>query len=203
MPFEVALGDAMSDALPVPYREIMDPDQTPEDFLPFLAAHRSVDLWFDDWTTDRKRAMIKQAPFLATIKGTPDASVRFLSFVDGTIIDTISYPSPFILDEAILDETPIDLPSFVAQYLVRIIIVSDPDAFAFDAGILDESFFIDPDTTKLTRCLVALRVAKAPETEIRVDFQHKRPLSLRDAPLIGGAHFVGENIDRLSLEGTP
>src|SRR5687768_3046002 len=201
MPFEIAISNAMSDTLPVPYREIMDPQQTPEDFLPFLAAHRSVDLWFDDWTVARKRDMIEQAPILATIKGTHDASVRFLSFVDGTIIDTISYPSPFILDEAILDETPIDLPSFVAQYLVKVVIDSEPDAFAMDAGILDESFFIDPDTTKLTRCLIALRVAKAPETEIRVDFQHKRPLSLRDAPLIGGTHFVGENIDRLSLEG--
>jgi P2-related tail formation protein len=203
LPFDIAIAEAMTDTLLVPYREIMDPQQTPEEFLPFLAAHRSVDLWFDDWAVQRKRDMITEAPVLASIKGTYDASIRFLAYVDGTIIDAITYPSPFILDEAILDETPIDLPAFVAQYLVKVVIIAESDAFALDDGILDESLIINPDTTKLTRCLMALRVAKAPETEMRVDFQHKRPLSLIDAPHIGGSHFVGEYVDRLSLEGTP
>ncbi|WP_348640128.1 phage tail protein, partial [Rhizobium sp. FKY42] len=39
--FEYALAAGMSDDLPVPYAQIMDPYQTPVRFLPWLAAHHS------------------------------------------------------------------------------------------------------------------------------------------------------------------
>lgn len=203
--FENAVAAAINDTLPVPLRQILDAAQTPEAFLPFLAAHESVDLWFEDWALPRKRAMVGEAMVLAALKGTRQGSIRYLAYVDGALLDVIAYPAPFIFDEAILDVTPIDLPSFVAQYLVKVVIDADPDSFVFDDAVLGEAILINPDTTKLERCLIALRVAKAPETEIRVDFQHMRPLSTLDAPLIGGAgtHYVGEYVDRKALEGTP
>ena len=65
--FERAGAAGLSDDRPVPYEEIMDPYRSPERFLPLLAAHHSVDLWYDDWPTARRREMIAQCAGVSTI----------------------------------------------------------------------------------------------------------------------------------------
>ncbi|MET0170903.1 MAG: phage tail protein I, partial [Agrobacterium vaccinii] len=109
--FELALASGMSDDLPIPYAEIMDPYRTPVRFLPWLAAHHSVDLWFDDWPDDRKREMIAQcagvstiypASPLAALKGTLAGLKRYLAFVDAEIVDRIAHPSRFTFGRAVI-----------------------------------------------------------------------------------------------------
>ena len=96
-PFERAMAAGMSDDLPVPYAQILNPYDTPVIWLPWLAAHHAVDLWFDDWPEARKREMIAQCagvstvypddPPLGELKGTLKGLKRYLEFVDATIVD--------------------------------------------------------------------------------------------------------------------
>ncbi|HWW46544.1 MAG TPA: phage tail protein I [Xanthobacteraceae bacterium] len=198
-PFEIALGEAMTDELPVPIRVIVDPAETPEEFLPFLAAHESVDLWFDDWSTDRKREMVGEAPVLATLKGTRDGSTRFLSYVDGTLLDVIAHPTRFVMGRAILGRTPIGHPAFVARYLVHIETFAPKRSFVMGRGVIGRARLKTPSREKFQRVLISLRVAKAPETEIRVDFRHKRMLTLTDAPPLDAGFYLGQYLDRSKL----
>ena len=197
--FEKALSYALSNTLPVPIRQIMDANQSPAAFLPFLAAHESVDLWFPDWTDARKRAMIIEAPTLAQKKGTRQGSIRFLTYVDGTLVDAMAYPSRFVLGRAVIGRTPIDLPAFVARYLVEVDTVKPPRSLVLTRGALGDRRLKTPSRDKLNRCLIALRAAKAPETQIRVDFQYERMLTIADAPLLDGSHHLGEYIPRTNL----
>ncbi|WP_319533423.1 phage tail protein I [uncultured Cohaesibacter sp.] len=119
MPIEKAMAAGMSDDLPVDYATIMDPYQTPAKWLPSLAAHYSVDLWFSDWPEERKREMIAQCAGLSTIypgeqlaelKGTLEGLKRFLWFVDAEIVDRIAYPCRFVLGRSSPSFTPLQFP---------------------------------------------------------------------------------------------
>ncbi len=197
--FEKALAAGMSDALPVPLRQMMDPATTPAQFLPWLAAHQSVDLWYSDWLTARKRLMIANAIRLARIKGTRQAAIDFLAYVDAEILDVISYPRPFVLGRGVLGRTPIGHKAFVARYLVRTSTVKPPRALVAGRGVLGRHPVKTPSREPILRALHALRVAKTPETQVRADFAHHRPLTLGDAPLLDGSHFLGEYVPRFKL----
>ncbi|WP_306180487.1 phage tail protein I [Rhizobium sp. AN73] len=127
--FEKALIAGMTDDLPIPYDVIMDPYRTPARFLPWLAAHHSVDLWYDDWSEERKREMIAQcaglstdypASPLAALKGTLVGLKRYLAFVDADIIDRIAHPARFTFGRAVIGRTPIAHQPFTAHYLVHV-----------------------------------------------------------------------------------
>lgn len=51
-------------------RRFKNPDECPEHLLSFLAFERSVDLWDDSWTIEKKRHVIKLAPEHHRHKGT-------------------------------------------------------------------------------------------------------------------------------------
>lgn len=197
--FEIAAGEAMTDELPVPIRVIVDPQQTPPEFLPFLASHDSVDLWFEDWPLQRKRDMVSEAITLAALKGTRQGSIRFVSYVDATLLDAISYPAPFVMGRAVIGRTPIGHPAFVARYLVKVETVTPPHAFVMGRAVLGRARLKTPSRDKFKRVLIALRVAKAPETEIRVDFGHHRPLQIDDAPPLDGTFYLGQYVARNRL----
>ncbi len=74
-PLEHALAATTSriDTIPVPVRNLWNPDLLHVDFLPFLAWALSVDAWDSNWTEDRKRHAIKAAIALHRVKGTPAA----------------------------------------------------------------------------------------------------------------------------------
>lgn len=57
-------------AVPVPVRELWNPDTCPAEFLPWLAWAFSVDRWEDDWTEAQKRAVIQNSIFIHRHKGT-------------------------------------------------------------------------------------------------------------------------------------
>lgn len=197
--FERAAGEGFSDVLPVPIREIVNPFQTPVAFLPFLAAHESVDLWFSDWVEARKRAMVAEAPVLARFKGTRHGAIRFLSYVDAEIIHAISYPARFVLGRAIIGHTPIGHPPFVARYLVKIVTHKPPRAHVIGRSPIGRRVLRTPSREPFNRALAALRAAKAPETEYRVSFAHKRPIQLSDGIPLDGSYRLGGYIDRRFL----
>lgn len=62
-------------AVPVPLRELVDPDSCPIDLLPYLAWALSIDTWSSDWPESIKRARVRQAIPIQRRKGTA-ASVR-------------------------------------------------------------------------------------------------------------------------------
>ena len=198
-PFEEAAASGLSDGLPVPLRLIMDPATSPEAFLPWLAAHRSVDLWYSDWSTARKRQMVADAIRLARLKGTRDAVVEFLAFVDGLLIDTVAYPERFIFGRAIIGRTPVNHQPYVARYLVKTTTFRQPRAFVFGRAVIGRSILKTPDREKLKRCMTAITVAKAPETEVRVDFAHKRQANFGDGFTFGGGLTFGRYLDRTVL----
>lgn len=197
--FEKAIARAMMDRLPVPLRQIMDPQTAPDEWLPFLAAHDSVDLWFPDWSDDRKRTVISNAINDAALKGTRAGSIEFLGYVDGTLLDTLAYPSPFIIGRGIMGRTPLGLSPFLAFYLIKVLTYAPKLCFVMGRSAIGTVADVTPDPTPLNRCLIALRVAKGPETEILVDFTFKRLLTLGDAPLLDGSHTLGDYVDRSQL----
>lgn len=70
-PLERALEQAaQAVALPRPIRDLWDPDTCPVDFLPWLAWGLSIENWRTDWPETVKRARIRDAIYIQTIKGT-------------------------------------------------------------------------------------------------------------------------------------
>lgn len=68
------LGD-----LPVPLRELMNPDTCPVDKLPWLASYMSVDSWNLDLSESQKRESIKSSISVHRVKGTIGAVRRALA----------------------------------------------------------------------------------------------------------------------------
>jgi P2-related tail formation protein len=197
-PVEIAVAGAMSDHLPVPIQQIVDPARTPEAFLPWLAGHESVDLWFADWPDATKRQVIANAWTDAALKGTRQGAINFLTYVGGTLLDAIAYPRPFIVNRSPMGD-PVNHPPFLARYLVNVATVEPGNAFVMGRAAVGRFATRNPDMTPINRCLTALRVARAPETQIRASFAHHRPLSIDDAPVLDAGHYLGEWVARTNL----
>lgn len=197
--YERALATALTDVLPVPIRSVVDPQTAPVAFLPFTAEHESVDLWFEDWAVQRKRDMIEASPVLATLKGTRDGTVEFLRFVDAEVLDIVAHPSRFVFRRAVVARTPIGHPAFVARHLVRVHTIVPPRAFVIGRAVVGRARLRTPSREPFRRVLVAMRVAKSPDTEYRVDFAHKRQLQLSDGSLLSDDFLLGQFIDRSKL----
>lgn len=207
--FELALASGMSDDLPIPYAEIMDPYRTPVRFLPWLAAHHSVDLWFDDWPDDRKREMIAQcagvstiypASPLAALKGTLAGLKRYLAFVDAEIVDRIAHPSRFTFGRAVIGITPIAHQPFTAHYLVKLALVAPKNRFQIGRSAFGRSAMTHVDLEPIRRAKRAMVTAKVPETFYTVSFAWRRGLTFQDQPFIDGTHAFGGYIDATRLD---
>lgn len=198
-PFERAVIEGMTDDLPVALLDAVNPAETPSAFLPFLAAHESVDLWLEEWSEERKREMVAEAPLLARKKGTRAGARRFLYYVDGTLLDVIAYPAPFIMGRARIGRTPIGHKAFVARYLVKVLTLKRPRSFVMSRSLLNRDRLNTADRTPLLKALGALRVAKAPETEVRVDFAHHRQPTLDDGLPLDPGFEIGAFAPRSKL----
>lgn len=71
-----AQGLAQIERVPIPIRDLHDPDRCPELLLPYLAWERSVDRWDNAWPERTKREVIKASPFIHRHKGTIGALRR-------------------------------------------------------------------------------------------------------------------------------
>ncbi|WP_320169948.1 phage tail protein I [Maridesulfovibrio sp.] len=67
------------ESIPVPIRDLWNPDKCPAVFLPWLAWALSVDLWKDEWSEEQKRAVIKASIAIHRKKGTPVAVEKYLA----------------------------------------------------------------------------------------------------------------------------
>ncbi|WP_387463139.1 phage tail protein I [Photorhabdus sp. RM323S] len=75
---ELAAAKACSQLqnIPVPLRQLWNPDTCPEALLPYLAWAWSVDRWDENWPVSTKREVIKNSLFLHKHKGTIGAVRR-------------------------------------------------------------------------------------------------------------------------------
>lgn len=71
-----AQGLAQIERVPIPIRDLHDPDRCPEPLLPYLAWERSVDRWDNAWPERTKREVIKASPYIHRHKGTIGALRR-------------------------------------------------------------------------------------------------------------------------------
>lgn len=85
---EAVLREAFT--LPVPLREVWNPDTCPAALLPWLASAFSVDDWDPDWSDDAKRSAIRQAFSVHQIKGTVSSvkqAVAAAGYGDAVIVE--------------------------------------------------------------------------------------------------------------------
>ena len=198
--FELAIAEAMADELPVPVRQILDPATTPSAFIPFLAAHRSADLWFEDWPEDRKRQMVAEAPFLARLVGTQAAAEAFLAYVDAEIIHKVSHPARFPVGRiAVGRRTPVHHKPFVARFLVRVSLTAPAHATIVGRTAVGRAAIRTINREPLRRAKTALSLSKAPETAYTVSFSHRVRRTLDDGLSLDAGLVLGSFKDRHTL----
>lgn len=197
--FERSFVDAIDSAMPVPVRTLLNPSITPPDWLPWLAVHEGVSLWFEDWTDARKRQMIQQALELAGLVGTLAAAERFLAFVDAEIIHKVSYPARRPVGRIIVRITPIQFQAFIARYLVKVVLKVHRRSSLVGYRAVGRKAALSFNREPLRRAKVALSASKAPETAYSINFAHRVPISLDDGVDLGGGFPFGEFRDRQRL----
>jgi phage tail-like protein len=92
--YEIGL-DAEEDRvlnIPVPLRELWNPQTCPPAFLPYLAWGLGVDLWYSDWTDARKRQIIANIVAMKRLKGTLAGLKAYLAYVDAEIVESVLPP---------------------------------------------------------------------------------------------------------------
>lgn len=207
--FEYAVAAGMAHDLPVPYAQIMDPYETPVEWLPFLAAHHSVDLWFDDWAEARKREMVAQAAGrsvlfpaspLAELKGTLAGLNRYLAFVDAELVDRVAHPARFTFGRAVLGRTPVNHLAFTAHYLVHVLLEPPAGRFQIGRSAFGFAALRSVDLEPLRRAKRAMAIAKVPETAYSVTFAWRRPITLQDNIIIDSSHIASGWRDRPRLD---
>lgn len=198
-PFETALIEAMTDLLPVQIRDAVNPAAAPAHFLPWLAVHDGVRLWFSDWPEARKRTVIANSLADNFRIGARNGVTRYLAYVDGTLVDTVAYPARFVVGRARIGRTPIGHGAFLARYLIRVLTAKPARAHVIGRTPMGSGRIKTPSREPLRRCLAALVAAKAPETEYRVDFGHKRQITLDDAVPLDGTYRIGQFVPRGKL----
>ncbi|MNH76740.1 Phage tail protein [compost metagenome] len=101
---------AQIDRVPVPIRDLLNPDRCPVQLLPYLAWAFSVDRWDSTWSEATKRQVIKGSYFIHSRKGTIGALRRVVEPL-GYLIEIVEWfntvpegvPGTFALKVGVLD----------------------------------------------------------------------------------------------------
>ncbi|WP_225775906.1 phage tail protein I [Pseudomonas sp. Marseille-Q5115] len=101
---------AQIERVPVPLRDLMNPDRCPVELLPYLAWAFSVDRWDSAWSEYTKRQVIKSSYFVHAHKGTIGALRRVVEPL-GYLIEVLEWwqtvpagvPGTFSLKVGVLD----------------------------------------------------------------------------------------------------
>ena len=96
--------------VPVPIRDLLNPDRCPVQLLPYLAWAFSVDRWDSSWSESTKRQVIKGSYFIHSRKGTIGALRRVVEPL-GYLIEIVEWfktmpegvPGTFALKVGVLD----------------------------------------------------------------------------------------------------
>lgn len=116
---DIEAATARLAVMPVPLRELWNPDTCPLALLPWLAWAYSVDQWDAAWTEAQKREAVKNSLFIHRHKGTLGAVERALSSLGYEVhivewFDDNAAPYTFRIDVKITD-TGIDEPMYAAM----------------------------------------------------------------------------------------
>ncbi|MFJ7315604.1 phage tail protein I [Pseudomonas sp. NPDC098747] len=76
--------------VPIPLRQLYDPDKCPLDLLPYLAWTFSVDRWDSQWSEAAKRAAVRSAHYIHSHKGTIGALRRVVEPL-GYLIEVVEW----------------------------------------------------------------------------------------------------------------
>lgn len=132
---------AQIERVPVPIRDLWNPDTCPVALLPYLAWAFSVDRWSQAWPESAKRAAIRAAYFIHARKGTIGALRRVVEPL-GYLIEVFEW----------WEEVPAGTPG-TFRLLVGVL----------DTGITDEMYqeltWLIDDAKPLTRHLVGLAIS--------------------------------------------
>jgi phage tail P2-like protein len=101
---------ARIERVPIPIRDLVNPDRCPVDLLPYLAWAFSVDRWDSNWSEAAKRQVIKTSYYVHSRKGTIGALRRVVEPL-GYLIEVLEWwqtvpegvPGTFALKVGVLD----------------------------------------------------------------------------------------------------
>lgn len=71
--------------IPVPLRQLWNPDACPADLLPWLAWALSIDSWSSDWPEEVKRERVRQAIAIQRRKGTAQSVRQVVNSFGGSV----------------------------------------------------------------------------------------------------------------------
>ncbi|WP_020179782.1 phage tail protein I [Methylopila sp. M107] len=100
---EAALAEVNAGRRPLPAHLVATvnrPAVCPSDLLGYLAWARSVDVWDESWSDDKKRYVIAHAFRDHRLKGTRELIERYCGYVGAAVIDVIAPPQRFVLGRA-------------------------------------------------------------------------------------------------------
>ncbi|WLI08326.1 phage tail protein I [Pseudomonas sp. FP597] len=107
---QAAQALAQIQRVPIPLRQLCNPNTCPIDLLPYLAWAFSVDRWDSKWTEAAKRAAIRSSHYIHSRKGTIGALRRVVEPL-GYLIEVLEWwqttpegvPATFALKVGVLD----------------------------------------------------------------------------------------------------
>ncbi|WP_192980910.1 phage tail protein I [Pseudomonas sp. EggHat1] len=131
---------AQIERVPIPLRDLWNPDTCPVELLPYLAWAFSVDRWSPAWPESAKRAAIRSAYFIHSRKGTIGALRR--------VVEPLGY---LIEVREWWEEVPAGVPG-TFRLLIGVL-----DTGIDEAMYQELSFLID-DAKPLSRHLIGLAI---------------------------------------------
>jgi phage tail P2-like protein len=131
---------AQIERVPIPLRDLWNPDTCPVELLPYLAWAFSVDRWSQAWPESAKRAAIRAAYFIHAHKGTIGALRR--------VVEPLGY---LIEVREWWEEVPLGVPG-TFRLLIGVL-----DTGITEAMYQELSWLID-DAKPLTRHLIGLAI---------------------------------------------
>jgi len=91
-PWEIAQSLTSASRRPLPTdlpRQVWNPDDCPVEFLPYLAWGLGLEIWRDEWTEEKKRAVVKQIWRLKREKTTLQGIRDYTNLVGGDIVKAV------------------------------------------------------------------------------------------------------------------
>lgn len=181
---------AQIERVPVPLRDLWNPDTCPVALLPYLAWAFSVDRWSQAWPESAKRNAIKAAYFIHSRKGTIGALRRVVEPL-GYLIEVVEW----------WETVPEGVP---ATFALKIGVL--------DTGITEEMYqeltWLIDDTKPLTRHLTGLAISLESTGSVFVgacvyegDELSVYPPTQRDIDVSGAFHLGGRehHIDTMDI----
>ncbi|AZE54044.1 Phage tail fiber [Pseudomonas synxantha] len=187
---QAAQALAQIQRVPIPLRQLWNPDTCPVDLLPYLAWAFSVDRWDSKWTEAAKRAAIRSSHYIHSRKGTIGALRRVVEPL-GYLIEVLEW----------WQTTPEGVPGTFALKVG-----------VLDTGITEEMYleltWLIDDAKPITRHLTGLAISLETQGAINIgvavyegDVIDVYPPVLRDIEVTGYIGVVGRehSIDTLDV----